>query len=109
MVSNMEGRVSPSTTWKYMLKLQEIETLQPMQVRRLNIHQRQYQYRTKTLKNFINNNVDKTCNSDVNFWVDVDPPELPDKLRNIQPNKSKPGTAGTNRSSNNKRKNNNSN
>eukprot|EP00943_MAST-04B_sp_MAST-4B-sp1_P008617 g8617.t1 len=89
-----------------MLKLQEIETLQPMQVRRLNIHQRQYQYRTKTLKNFINNNVDKTCNSDVNFWVDVDPPELPDKLRNIQPNKSKPGTAGTNRSSNNKRKNN---
>ena len=53
----------------------------------LNIHQRQYQYRTKTLKNCINNNVDKTCNSDVNFGVDVDPPELPDKLRNIQPNK----------------------
>ena len=70
----------PSSTWLYILKQQEMETLQPMQVRRVNIPT----HRTNTIQQFINNNSEDNNNSD-NCWLEIDPPELPDKLRNIKP------------------------
>ena len=57
-----------------------METLQPMQVRRVNIPT----HRTNTIQQFINNNSEDNNNSD-NCWLEIDPPELPDKLRNIKP------------------------